>query len=103
MLNLVPFTRAGGKVTNGKQKPGFVGQFLQLQFPEPQPRTVTATPVSRNQNLAGCSSVRGAARAAAGRIPNIEIRVSGVEASARSSQSAGLQGPHANGLRCDNK
>ena len=34
MLDLVPFAGARRKVANGKRKPGFIGQALQLQLPE---------------------------------------------------------------------
>ena len=50
MLDLVPFAGTGRKVTNRNAQCGLIGEFLQLQLPQPQSPPVTATAVGRNQD-----------------------------------------------------
>ena len=50
MLDLVPFAGAGRKVTHRNAQSRLIGEFLQLQLPQPQSPPVAATPVGSNQN-----------------------------------------------------
>ena len=49
MLNLVPLAGSRREVTDRDLQPGFVGQFLQLQLPQPHTRSVAASTVRGNQ------------------------------------------------------
>jgi len=44
-LDFVPFAGSGREVADRDLQPGFVGQFLQLQFPQPPSRSVAASTV----------------------------------------------------------
>ena len=50
MLDLVPFAGAPRKMTNGKAQPPLIREFLQFQFPQPQPPSVASTTVGPDQN-----------------------------------------------------
>ena len=50
VLDLVPFAGAGRKVTHRNAQCGLIGEFLQLQLPQPQSPPVTATAVGSNQD-----------------------------------------------------
>ena len=49
VLDLVPFAGAGRKMANRKAKTGLIRQFLQFQFPKPQPPAIAAPAVGRDQ------------------------------------------------------
>jgi hypothetical protein len=53
MFDLVPFAGAGGQVANRDLKTGFIGQLLQLGFPQPGPVTVAASTHGRDQQTTG--------------------------------------------------
>src|SRR5262249_48843213 len=53
MFNLVPFTRARGKVTHPNHHLQFSGETLQLGLPEPGPIAIASTPTRRNQEVPG--------------------------------------------------
>src|ERR1022692_3755311 len=53
MLDLVPFAGSRRKVADRNLQSGFIGQFLQLQFPQPHSRPVAASAVRCNQELTG--------------------------------------------------
>src|SRR6266571_4362769 len=53
MLNLVPFAGAWRKVADGKRQSGLIRKCLQLQFPESQPRTITAPAIGSDQKCVG--------------------------------------------------
>src|SRR5271166_1109360 len=49
MLDLIPLAGTGREMTDDDPQTRFVGQFLQLEFPEPQAGTVAAPRIGRNQ------------------------------------------------------
>ncbi len=49
VLDLVPLAGAGGQVANADRQPGFISQFLQLQFPKPDARSIAAAGISGDQ------------------------------------------------------
>ena len=53
MFDFVPFAGAGRKMADGKTQAGFIGQSLQFPLPEPQPRSIAAASVGRDQDQAG--------------------------------------------------
>src|SRR5271165_2102392 len=53
MLDLVPLAGSRREVTDRDLQPGFVGQLLQLQFPQPHSRPVAPSAVRRDQKLSG--------------------------------------------------
>src|ERR1700722_5391778 len=54
MLDLVPFARAGRKMTYLDLQPGFVAEGLQSDFPQSIAAAVAATTVGRDQQAPGC-------------------------------------------------
>jgi len=57
MLDAVPFAGTRRKMANRDRQPGFVCQFLQLQFSQPHSRPVAGSAVRGNEKLTG-SGVR---------------------------------------------
>src|ERR1035441_8536349 len=53
VLDLVPLAGSWRKVADRDLQSGFVGEFLQLQFPQPHARSVAASTVRCNQKLTG--------------------------------------------------
>jgi hypothetical protein len=53
VLDLVPLAGSRRKVADRDLQPDFVGQFLQLQLPQPHARSVAAPTVRCNQELTG--------------------------------------------------
>ena len=49
MLDFVPLAGAGWEVTDRDAQAGFVGQFLQLHFPQAQTRSVASPGIRRDQ------------------------------------------------------
>src|ERR1035441_8670384 len=49
MFNLVPLAGARGKMTYGNRQARFIGELLQLQFPEPQPCAIAPPAIRRDQ------------------------------------------------------
>ena len=64
MLDLVPFAGARREMADGDGQTRFVGQLLQFQLPEPQPRAVAAAAVGRDEQVAALwdTSLRPSAR-----------------------------------------
>jgi hypothetical protein len=52
VLDFVPFAGSRRKVTYGNRQTNFVGQFLQLPFPQTSPYTIAAARVRSNQQIA---------------------------------------------------
>ena len=48
MLDFVPFAGAGRKVTNRDSQSGLISEFLQLQFPQPQPPAIAPARIGGN-------------------------------------------------------
>ncbi len=53
MFDLVPFAGAGRKVANRNIQPRLIGEFLQFEFPQPQPPPVASAAVGGDQNRLG--------------------------------------------------
>ena len=50
MFDLVPFAGAGRKMTHRNGQSRLIGEFLQLELPQPQPPAVASAAVGRDQN-----------------------------------------------------
>src|SRR3989304_8618695 len=53
MLDLVPFARAGRKVSDMQSQPQFIGQALEFRLPQAHPRAIASAPVGGGQDLRG--------------------------------------------------
>src|SRR5438105_4727255 len=58
VFDFVPLAGAGRQVADHDVEAEFVGQFLQLAFPQPHPRAVAAASVSGNQQSGGVGIAR---------------------------------------------
>lgn len=51
MLNLIPLTRPGRKVTDGDPQAEIISQCLQANFPQARPAAIAATPIGSDQQF----------------------------------------------------
>ncbi len=62
MFNPIPFTGTRREVADRYAQPGLIRQPLQLELPQPQPRSIAAARVRRDQQPAGPRILRLARR-----------------------------------------